>query len=229
MAKTSYTALQAEVRREVRRIQQFVRRAEQRGFEFPQQIKDIKFNKKNASTRRLEQLRRWTAEKLYGKAKYASEKTYGEIVSGKKGREIERREAARKSAQTRRERERQYTYDEDDYYPTVDIVEDVRDRLENLPDILYVKGKKVSVESEKNILLSIFQQQLASRGYSGYSNYLSMIEDSLYTIIDEVEYSAYDIDAVKASYAEIGTLLKGSALEFSEMQDIENYYDNMGF
>ena len=93
------TELQRAVQKEVRRIQRFVRRAEARGYEFDKSITNIKFNKRRATRKELERLKKYTPEKMYDKSQYASELTGGEIVSGRRGRELERSEAARKGAE----------------------------------------------------------------------------------------------------------------------------------
>lgn len=86
--------------KERRRIQSFINRATKRGYEFSESILP-KIPKKitQASIRRLKKL---TPDTLYSKAIYASEKTYGEIIQGKKARQIERKTASQKAAQTRR-------------------------------------------------------------------------------------------------------------------------------
>ena len=124
------TDLQRAVQKEVRRIQRFVRRAEARGYEFDKRITDIKFNKGKATRRQLERLKKLTPEKMYEKSQYASELTGGEIVSGKRGREIERSEAARKGQQKRSEaaRKGQQTRQRREA-PTVDIIDIVRTSL----------------------------------------------------------------------------------------------------
>lgn len=220
----AYTALQSEVRREVRRIQKFVRRAEQRGFEFDQRIKDIKFNKRGASTRRLEQLRKLTPEKLYEKSKYASEKTYGEIVSGKRGRELERQEAARKGAETKRKRATQ----QEEYYPTADILDTVEQMLMDLPSTVYIKGKQVNVSNYKNPCINIFYMQMNRRGRTAYAEYLNA-QDELFEYLSEIQYSDSDLDKVVVYFTRIATLLKGSSLDMEELSNVEDMYDNIGW
>lgn len=94
----------AEYRKQRRRIQSFVRKAEKRHYIFDENIiPAIPKKITAASVRRLENL---TPEKLYKKARYASELTYGEIVKAKKGRELEKKESQRKRKETiRRKKE----------------------------------------------------------------------------------------------------------------------------
>ena len=95
-AERSYNA-------QVRRITQFVRRAEKRGYVFNQNVVPQKPKKiTKASVRRLEKI---TPTKLYKKAEYVNYET-GEVISGTKARKIERQRTAYKSAQTRLKNEK---------------------------------------------------------------------------------------------------------------------------
>lgn len=86
--------------KERNRIKSFVRRAEKRGYSFPESlIPSIPKRKTEASVRKLKKL---TKDVMYSKAIYGSEATYGEIVSGKEGLKIERQLRAKRAAETRR-------------------------------------------------------------------------------------------------------------------------------
>ena len=68
----------------------------------PQQPKRVT----QASIRKLAQL---TPEKLYQKAVYGGEASYGEIVKGTEGIKLERKVRAQKSSQTRKYRQQKPT------------------------------------------------------------------------------------------------------------------------
>lgn len=100
--KSKKTPNQRAYAKQVKRIKQFIRRAEKRGYQFsenvlPQQPKRIT----QASIRKLARL---TPEKLYKKAVYSGEATDGEIVKGLEGVKLERKVRAQKSAETRKYR-----------------------------------------------------------------------------------------------------------------------------
>ena len=104
MAKrqTRTSETQKEYTKQRRRIQQFILRAEKRGYLFsadalPSKPKRIT----KASVRKLEKL---TPSVLYKKAVYGGEVTEGEIVSASVGRKLERKLAAKKAAQARKYR-----------------------------------------------------------------------------------------------------------------------------
>lgn len=86
--------------KERNRVKSFVRRAEKRGYSFPESIiPSIPKRKTEASIRKLKKL---TKDVLYSKATYGGEATYGEIVSGKEGLKLERHLRAKRAAETRK-------------------------------------------------------------------------------------------------------------------------------
>ena len=88
--------------KERNRIKSFVRRAEKRGYSFPESIiPSIPKRKTEASIRKLKKL---TKEVLYSKASYGGETTFGEIVSGKEGLKLERQLRAKRASETRKEK-----------------------------------------------------------------------------------------------------------------------------
>lgn len=88
--------------KERNRVKTFVRRAEKRGYSFPESIiPSIPKRKTEASIRKLKRL---TKDVMYSKATYGGEQTYGEIVSGKEGLKLENQLRAKRAAKTRREK-----------------------------------------------------------------------------------------------------------------------------
>lgn len=85
--------------RERNRIKRFIREAEKRGYRFSDfSIPDKPKKITEASIRRLQ---KYNPKYLYEKATFLDPDT-GEIVSGQRGRQIERKESARKAKETRR-------------------------------------------------------------------------------------------------------------------------------
>lgn len=88
--------------KERNRVKAFVRRAEKRGYSFPESlIPSIPKRKTEASVRKLKKL---TKEVMYSKATYGGEVTFGEIVSGKEGLKLERHIRAKKASETRKQK-----------------------------------------------------------------------------------------------------------------------------
>ena len=103
--------------KELRRIKRFISRAEKRGYQFEENIIPNKPKKITpASVRRLKKI---TPNYLYSRSVYGGEDTAGEIVSGKKGRAEERKEAARKGHAQKRDSELKEVVAEPSFYDKV--------------------------------------------------------------------------------------------------------------
>ena len=100
--KSKITPNQRAYAKQVKRIKQFIRRAEKRGYLFAENVLPQKPKRvTQASIRKLAQL---TPEKLYQKAVYGGEASGGEIIKGTEGIKLERKVRAQKAAQTRKYR-----------------------------------------------------------------------------------------------------------------------------
>lgn len=145
--------------KERNRLKSFVRRAEKRGYSFPDTlIPSIPKRKTEASIRKLKKL---TKDVLYSKATYGGEATLGEIVSGKEGLNLERKARAKKASETRKENkeaeQRFWTSTDGTKVPVTDVpalayaqaVNDLVDKLKEIistMDVYYytsVTGKRV--------------------------------------------------------------------------------------
>ena len=160
--KKPLTPLQQEYRQQRRRIQQFIRRAEKRGYVFDKQVLPDK--PKRITKQSVERLKKRTPDTLYKKARYGGEATYGEIVSGEKGRKLERKRVAEKAAETRKYREalrRQPEHEpipepEPDYsYDTEDFEEDYSDYYEPNEDTTFFD--RVVIQQYKSIIVQYNQ------------------------------------------------------------------------
>lgn len=88
--------------KERNRVKSFVRRAEKRGYSFPEGIIPvIPKRKTEASIRKLKKL---TKEVLYSKSNYAGKASSGKTVTGKEGLKLERQLSAKRASETRKEK-----------------------------------------------------------------------------------------------------------------------------
>lgn len=192
-AKKGQTAKQQAINKayakERNRIKSFVRRAEKRGYIFPESIvPSIPKRKTEASIRKLKKL---TKEALYSKASYGGAATFGEIVSGKEGLRLERQLRAKKSAETRRKNkeaeQRFWTSIDGTKIPVTDepalayaeAFNDLVDKLKEMissMDVYYytsVTGKRVrrspnvaeTANSALNEILAALDEVVADIGY----------------------------------------------------------------
>lgn len=91
--------VEQEYNKQLKRVKSFIRRAEKKGFVFSENVVPSRPKRiTQASVRKLEKL---TPNKLYQKAEYVSELTYGEVVPGKKGLQLNKefQKEIRKSSQ----------------------------------------------------------------------------------------------------------------------------------
>lgn len=150
--------------KERNRIKSFVRRAEKRGYRFPDSlIPSIPKRKTEASIRKLKKL---TKEVMYSKATYGGKATFGEIVSGKEGLKLERQLRAKKASETRKANkeaeQRFWTSTDGTKVPVTDVpalayaqaVNDLVDKLKEIistMDVYYytsVTGKRIRRKPE---------------------------------------------------------------------------------
>lgn len=150
--------------KERNRLKSFVRRAEKRGYSFPDTlIPSIPKRKTEASIRKLKKL---TKDVLYSKSTYGGEATFGEIVSGKEGLKLERKLRAKKASETRKANkeaeQRFWTSTDGTKVPVTDVpalayaqaVNDLVDKLKEIistMDVYYytsVTGKRVRRKPE---------------------------------------------------------------------------------
>ena len=85
--------------KELRRIKRFLKAAEKRGYEWKES--PIPDRPKRIRRESVEALKKKQPEYFYKKARYVNKET-GEILPGLQGRQLERKEAAQKAAETRR-------------------------------------------------------------------------------------------------------------------------------
>lgn len=100
--KKNKFSVEQEYNKQLKRVKSFIRRAEKKGFVFSENVVPSRPKRiTQASVRKLEKL---TPNKLYQKAEYVSEATYGEVISGKKGLQIvkQQQKEQRKAKQKQR-------------------------------------------------------------------------------------------------------------------------------
>ena len=148
--------------KQVKRIKQFIRRAEKRCYQFskdvlPQRPKRVT----QASVRKLSKL---TPEKLYQKAVYGGLASYGDIVPGTEGVKLERSLRAKKAAETIKYRlaePKQEPTNTKGFVPPENISED-----ESFFDAVVITGFKAHVrqfnEHASSLLLSWLDRILAT-------------------------------------------------------------------
>lgn len=192
----------AEYNRNVKRIKQFIHRAEKRGYKFP----EIKLPK-GAKIREL------TPEKLYKKAVYGGSETFGEIVPAEQGLKLERSARAKKASQTRKEKkeaERRFFSGENatkttyEYLPIKEniiisnFIDSLIEKLQEPSEEYYYfstrKGKQVKHKDRlagirndrKKYLLGLLYREISSIGKEGVANRLESKQDEISDLINVI-------------------------------------------
>lgn len=191
-----------EYKRNVKRIRQFIYRAEKRGYKFP----EIKLPKGAA-------IRNLTPEKLYKKAVYGGEATFGVVVSAEEGLKAERSARAKKSAQTRKEKkeaERRFFGGEQtgktssEYLPIKEniiisnFIDGLIEKLQEPSEEYYYfstrKGKQVKYKDRyagirndrKKYLLGLLYREIANIGKEGVANRIENKQDDISDLINVI-------------------------------------------
>ena len=100
MAKRKRTQVEIEYSKQRKRIQSFIRKHEKEGFYFEENI--LPAVPKKITKASVTRLKKITPQKLYSKAVYAGEASYGEVVSSYKGRQLRKQEAKKKREKRQR-------------------------------------------------------------------------------------------------------------------------------
>ena len=91
--------------KQVKRIKQFVSRAEKRGYIFPDDV--IPEKPEKIRIKHVKELAKLTPKQLYKNAEYGGAESYGDIIPAVEGLKLERKARAKKAAQTRKRKKEQ--------------------------------------------------------------------------------------------------------------------------
>lgn len=105
-------------------------------------------------------------------------------------------------------------YFEESYYPSMDIVDAIKDRINELPDVTF-RGKGVQIEARKQSLISILDDTLSyydgePKALSTFIDYLEEHQQEIFDALDTIKYSSKD-EKVDATFAQIGQIFNGGA------------------
>lgn len=221
--KSKITPNQRAYAKQVKRIKQFIRRAEKRGYLFaenvlPQQPKRIT----QASIRKLAQL---TPEKLYQKAVYGGEASGGEIIKGTEGVKLERKVRAQKAAQTRKYRLAEPTQEPTNtpgFVPPENISEDT-----SFFDAVVISGFRQHVrqfnERASNLLLSWLDRILATNDEHDVAIMLNEGAEAGNIVTYQIVYSVDKLHEYMSNMLdylpEAGPLFKAEMMDAMEMEE----------
>lgn len=217
------TQAERDYSKQVKRIKQFIKRAEKRGYQFdedviPQRPKRIT----QASVRKLAKL---TPEKLYQKAEYGGAASYGEVVTGVKGVRLERSLRGKKAAETRKYRlaePRQEPTNTQGFVPPENISEDT-----SFFDAVVITGFKSHVrqfnEHASNLLLSWLDRILATNDAHDVATMLNDGAEAGLLVTYQIVYSQDKLTQYMSQMLdylpEAGELFKAEMMDAMEQEE----------
>lgn len=209
--------------KQVKRIKQFMRRAEKRGYQFsedvlPQRPKRVK----QASVRKLSKL---TPEKLYQKAVYGGLASEGEIVPATEGVKLERSLRAKKAVETRKYRLAEPTQEPTNtkgFVPPENISEDG-----TFFDAVVITGFKSHVrqfnEHASNLLLSWLDKILATNDAHDVATMLNDGAEAGLLVTYQIVYSQDKLTQYMSEMLdylpEAGSLFKAEMMDAMEEEE----------
>ena len=226
MAKPKQTIKHAK---ELKRVKQFITRAEKRGYRFTDTFKQ---SLKELSTQKLKALK---PEKLYKLSTALSEA--GEIITGTEYRKLERIKSALKGAETRRIKKQKIRIQEhkEPYYPDGgeiiygNILEDFIERLQEptpvysvssrgrefkKPDLLIQESNR-----QKNYLLNLTFNVAREIGQSELGWRLEAKADTVQSLTNYVLYGS-NASKIQSAATELASIINNGALTLQQLKDI---------
>lgn len=211
--------------KQVRRIKQFISRAEKRGFHFNENVLPKRPNRiTQASVRKLAKL---TPDKLYEKAEYAGALSYGEIVPSIVGLKLERSARAKKGAETKKYKLSHPTQEPTNtkgFIPPENISEDA-----SFFDAVVISGFKAHVrqfnEHASNLLLSWLDKILATNDVHDVATMLNNGAEAGLIVTYQIVYSQDKLTQYMSKMLdylpEAGELFKAEMMD--AMEEEEDY------
>lgn len=211
--------------KQVRRIKQFISRAEKRGFHFNENVLPKRPNRiTQASVRKLAKL---TPDKLYEKAEYAGTLSYGEIVPSIEGLKLERSARTNKGAETKKYKLAHPTQEPTNtkgFIPPENISEDT-----SFFDAVVISGFKAHVrqfnEHASNLLLSWLDKILATNDVHDVATMLNDGAEAGLIVTYQIVYSQDKLTQYMSEMLdylpEAGELFKAEMMD--AMEEEEDY------
>lgn len=223
MSKLTY--LQEQVRKEMERINNFLRRKEKLGYQF-NKLPNLEFDPKKARTRQLKMLRNLTSNRLLREKSEWVDPETGEIFEGKQAVAAQKT-FARDYGGSYSEAVQQYQYEpyEQDTEPSdVSVYDKVREIIESLPSSGYSTKYHgfTYFEDQKGELLSMLDDLVGSaEDEEEVYNYLRENEAEITQAGQDVA-GASSSETIKESYTHIARILnRGLALTQEQSEHLE--------
>lgn len=218
------TENQKAYQKERRRLLQAVRRAEKQGYIFPENV--VPKLPKRVTKKQLEKIQKIKPKQLYKKAVFVYQET-GEVVPAEQRKQEVKQEAIKKAKETRKRKKKISIPSVPTYYPTISIIDTIRDRISELTR----KTKpSIPIDNRKNELLAIFEDTVTMFGDNiiEYEHYLEAHESEIAELLNVISYDS-GAEQVSASFVSLGRILNRQALSISQAENLSmmvEYYNS---
>jgi hypothetical protein len=215
------TENQKAFQKERRRLLQAVRSGEKQGYIFPEDV--VPELPKRVTKKQLEKIQKTKSKQLYKKAEFVYQET-GEVVPAEQRKQEVKQEAIRKAKETRK---RNKKISIPTYYPTISIIDTIRDRISELTR---EAKPPIPIENRKNELLSIFEDNVTAfeDNIIEYEHYLEEHESEIAELLNIISYDS-DAEKVSASFVSLGRILNMQSLSMSQAENLSmmaEYYNS---
>lgn len=216
--KKKKTVNQKAFQKERKRLQQAIRKGEKQGYIFPEDI--VPSLPKRVSKKALEKIKRIKPSDLYSTGEYLYKDT-GEIVPAEQRRKEVRIQAHQKAVQTRKNKAKKVkTSVPRAYYPSISIIDTVRDRIE---DLQREAKPLINISYRKNALLDIFDDTVSyydlNDNLSEYETYLKQHESEIADLLYVIAYDS-DAEQINASFVTLGRLINVTSLSMEQAENL---------
>lgn len=218
--KKKPTLNQQLYQKELRRLKQFIRRTEKRGFHYAEDI--IPEKPKRITKKSIERLQKLTPQVLYERATYKDPMTGAELT-GTEGRLLERRRAAFKGVKTKSKRKIPEIPDVGDLpVATHEIIENIREEIRKwAPSSGWTEFFADKKHRDKNILENMLEGAIRQEGENVIAARLEAHSYEVSTIIQEILYGS-DTDQINNDFARFSQILLGRSLTVNESIELAN-------
>lgn len=218
------TENQKAYQKERRRLLQAVRRAEKQGYIFPEDI--VPELPKRVTKKRLEQIQKIKPKQLYKKAEFVYQET-GEIVPAEKRKQEVKQQAIIKAKETRKRKKKISVPSVPKYYPTISIIDTIRDRI---TELTREAKPPIPIGNRKNELLAIFEDNVTLYGdnIAEYEHYLEAHESEIAELLNVISYDS-NAEQISASFVALGRILNAQSLSMTQAENLSmmaEYYNS---
>lgn len=224
--KRKLTKAEQDYNRNRRRIKDFIRRAEKRGFVFPEFTMPDRPNK--ITQKAVKELERWTPQKFYETGYYKTSWT-GEVVPATTGRKMERQAAYRRGVEHRESP----SYTAPAGPPRIEdkilkAVEELIDRFPDPEQTGYMTSWQLEIaERHYSQLKNLFETQIALNGRAVTAMRLNAAGQEIVELAEKIMYGDSKDAEFQMDLNAFAIIIKGEALSLDEserMQELAAQY-----